>query len=97
MIIQPLPYLTAEEVRAFRRMLGLDQEKFAALLGVSLSSVENWERKGTQGRYRYNFAAIDAGLAPWSVRTQASLAPTELRPISSKKVSSVRKHRDVSI
>jgi len=66
MLIQPLPDLSAQEVRMFRRMLALDQEQFAALLGVSTSSVEKWERKGTQGRYRYTFAAINAGLKPWS-------------------------------
>ena len=65
MLLKALPDLTPNEVRAFRDILGLDQQQFASVLGVCCSSVEKWERKGARGQYRYVFAAINAGLSPW--------------------------------
>lgn len=65
MLRQDLPELTPREVRTFRKLLGLDQETFAEVLCVSVSSVEKWERYGARGQYRYVFAAINAGLGPW--------------------------------
>ena len=40
--------LTTNEVRALRERYGLSQHKFAALMGISLGTLRNWE----QGRRR---------------------------------------------
>ena len=71
MLEQPLPDLSRAEVRAFRRILGVDRQQFAAILGVSIGSVEKWEKKGARGSYRYVFAAINAGLPPWQLDSHA--------------------------
>ena len=36
-------YITAEEIKKFRKKLGMTQKKFAELLGVSKPTVERWE------------------------------------------------------
>lgn len=40
--------ITGNDVRALRYRLMLNQEDFAARLGVSISSVQKWERSGDQ-------------------------------------------------
>ena len=42
------PSMTPDEVRHARKVLGLSQSKFAALLGVHLVTVKKWET-GAQG------------------------------------------------
>lgn len=37
-------YVTAEEIKQTRKMLGLTQKEFAALIGSSKPTVERWER-----------------------------------------------------
>lgn len=41
--VEPLPELTAEEIRRVRNEAGLTQSVFAAVLGVSVKTVEAWE------------------------------------------------------
>ena len=41
--IEPLPEITAEEVKAVRNNVGLTQAMFAAVIGVSPKTVEAWE------------------------------------------------------
>lgn len=41
--VKPLPELTAEEIRSVRNQAGLTQSVFAAVLGVSVKTVEAWE------------------------------------------------------
>ncbi len=36
--------MTPEEIKALRVGLGLTQERFAALLGISFSTVNRWEK-----------------------------------------------------
>lgn len=38
------------DVKALRRSLGLSQEKFAHMLGVTQSAVSLWEKKGLPNR-----------------------------------------------
>ena len=38
-------YITAEEIKKFRKKLGMTQKKFAELLGVSKPTVERWDKK----------------------------------------------------
>jgi putative transcriptional regulator len=44
---------TADQIREFRRSLGMSQEAFAQHLGVSISSVRDWEqgRRKPRGLY----------------------------------------------
>jgi len=41
--VEPLPELTSEEIRRVRNAAGLTQSVFAAVLGVSVKTVEAWE------------------------------------------------------
>jgi DNA-binding transcriptional regulator YiaG len=45
--------ITAEEIRALRLALDLTQEAFAQHLGVSVSSVRDWEQKRRSPRGLY--------------------------------------------
>lgn len=45
--------ITAEQIRELRRSLGLSQEAFAQHLGVSVSSVRDWEQKRRKPRGLY--------------------------------------------
>jgi DNA-binding transcriptional regulator YiaG len=45
--------ITAEEIRDLRRSLGMSQEAFAQHLGVSVSSVRDWEQKRRRPRGLY--------------------------------------------
>jgi DNA-binding XRE family transcriptional regulator len=61
--------LSAEEVRAFREEHRLSRQGLAALLDVSLRTVEAWEATpGTRPSHaiRLAFAALHAGLMPWT-------------------------------
>ena len=46
----------AEKVRKARNQLGLSQEKFAVMLGVSFSTVNRWEK----GHARPSYLALDS-------------------------------------
>jgi putative transcriptional regulator len=50
---------TPEQVRSLRRALGMSQEQFATHLGVSISSVRDWEqgRRKPRGLYRRTLQA----------------------------------------
>ncbi|MGN0655043.1 MAG: helix-turn-helix domain-containing protein [Oscillospiraceae bacterium] len=41
--IEPLPEISAEEIKALRNEIGLTQSMFAAVIGVSTKTVEAWE------------------------------------------------------
>ena len=41
--VKPLPDISAEEIRIIRNEAGLTQSVFAAVLGVSVKTVEAWE------------------------------------------------------
>ena len=41
--IEPLPDISAEEIKAIRNRLGFTQAMFAAVIGVSTKNVEAWE------------------------------------------------------
>ena len=43
MTVEPLPDITADEIRSVRCDAGLTQSIFAAVLGVSVKTVEAWE------------------------------------------------------
>lgn len=43
MTVEPLPDITADEIRSVRCDVGLTQSIFAAVLGVSVKTVEAWE------------------------------------------------------
>lgn len=43
MTIEPLPEISAEEIKNIRNELGLTQAMFAAVIGVSTKTVEAWE------------------------------------------------------
>jgi DNA-binding transcriptional regulator YiaG len=45
--------ITAEQIRELRRSLGMSQEAFAQHLGVSVSSVRDWEQKRRRPRGLY--------------------------------------------
>jgi putative transcriptional regulator len=45
--------ITAESIRGLRQSLGMSQEAFAQHLGVSVSSVRDWEQKRRQPRGLY--------------------------------------------
>jgi hypothetical protein len=64
---QALPELTPDEVKAFRKALGLTQIGFAQIFPVSRQTVEVWESKGAPGVTRWMFAAVNAGLIPWGM------------------------------
>lgn len=40
--------MTAKDIRQTRKRLKLSREKFAALIGVSAGSIQNWEKKGVK-------------------------------------------------
>lgn len=40
--------MTATKIRQTRKRLKLSREKFAALIGASAGSVQNWETKGVK-------------------------------------------------
>ncbi len=40
--------MTATEIKRTRKRLKLSREKFAALIGASAGSVQNWETKGVK-------------------------------------------------
>ena len=40
--------MTATKIRQTRKRLRLSREKFAALIGASAGSVQNWETKGVR-------------------------------------------------
>jgi DNA-binding transcriptional regulator YiaG len=54
--------ITAERIRELRRSLGMSQEAFAHHLGVSVSSVRDWEQKRRRPRGLYA-RAIEQQLA----------------------------------
>ncbi len=41
--IEPLPEMTAKEIKDVRKQSGLTQSVFAAVIGVSVKTVEAWE------------------------------------------------------
>lgn len=41
--IEPLPDISADEIKTIRNNLGLTQAMFAAVIGVSAKTVEAWE------------------------------------------------------
>jgi len=41
--IEPLPEMTADEIKGVRKQSGLTQAVFAAVIGVSVKTVEAWE------------------------------------------------------
>lgn len=41
--VEPLPDISAEEIKKIRNNLGLTQSVFAAVIGVSTKTVEAWE------------------------------------------------------
>lgn len=43
MSVQPLPDVTADEIKELRHNLGFTQSVFAAVMGVSPKTVEAWE------------------------------------------------------
>ncbi len=45
--------ITAEDIRELRHSLGMSQEAFAQHLGVSVSSVRDWEQKRRRPRGLY--------------------------------------------
>lgn len=45
--------ITAEQIRELRSSLGMSQEAFAQHLGVSISSVRDWEQKRRKPRGLY--------------------------------------------
>ena len=45
--------ITADKIRELRRSLGMSQEAFAQHLGVSVSSVRDWEQKRRRPRGLY--------------------------------------------
>jgi len=63
----PLSDLSPAEVKAFRKAVGLSQAGLASKVGVSPQGVERWEKQGAPGYWRFVFAALAAGLKPWSV------------------------------
>ena len=44
--IAPIPQISAAEIKALRQTLNMTQSTFAAVMGVSIKTVEAWE-KGT--------------------------------------------------
>lgn len=61
--------LTADDVKAFRASLAKSQTAFGEMFGISLPGVQKWEKVGAPGYWRYVFAAVNAGLAPWRAET----------------------------
>ncbi len=45
--------ITAESIRGLRQSLGMSQEAFAQHLGVSISSVRDWEQRRRRPRGLY--------------------------------------------
>ena len=45
--------ITADDIRELRRSLGMSQEAFAQHLGVSVSSVRDWEQQRRRPRGLY--------------------------------------------
>lgn len=41
--VEPLPEITAEEIKSIRKEIGLTQAMFATVIGVSTKTVEAWE------------------------------------------------------
>jgi DNA-binding transcriptional regulator YiaG len=58
-----------DEIRAFRKAIGVSQAKLAAMLGAaSHRTVEAWEAgiNNAPPMLRLAMAALNAGLEPWS-------------------------------
>lgn len=45
--IEPLPDISAEDIKAIRKKLGFTQAVFAAVIGVSTKTVEAWKQVRT--------------------------------------------------
>lgn len=60
--------LSAAELKAFRKSVGLSQVGLAEALSISRRSVEDWESgKSSPPPYlRLALAALNANLSPWS-------------------------------
>ncbi|MDO5150356.1 MAG: helix-turn-helix domain-containing protein [Oscillospiraceae bacterium] len=41
--VEPLPEMSAEDIKSIRKEIGLTQAMFAAVIGVSTKTVEAWE------------------------------------------------------
>ena len=48
-----MPDLTADSIRALRHALGMTQQAFANHMGVSITSVRDWEQKRRKPRGLY--------------------------------------------
>lgn len=60
--------LTGPEVRRFRYLVGMSQRELADALGIKKRTVIAWEgeQNPTPPFLAYAFAAINAGLPPWT-------------------------------
>lgn len=63
-----LAELTADDVKAFRKAVGLSQVGLADALGCSRRNVEAWEAgiNKVPTHLRLAFAALNAQIPPWS-------------------------------
>ncbi len=65
--------ITAESIRSLRQSLGMSQEAFAQHLGVSISSVRDWEQRRRRPRGLYA-RAIEQQLAAQQEAEQGKAA-----------------------
>lgn len=49
---------TEEELKAFRKTLGMTQAEFAALIGVSLGTIKYWETGGRVPQAMCNYLSL---------------------------------------
>lgn len=68
------PHATADQIRNFRKELGLTQEEFAAQFNVPLGTLRDWEQGLRKSRASQIFAALVEGKMP-SLRLEVKQGP----------------------
>lgn len=67
-----VPTISASEIRAFRRSKNLTQEEFAALYGVHVRTLKNWEGERSTPRWSSVFVRISDEIRNLKPRSTSS-------------------------
>ena len=81
--------ITAEQMQAFRRKIGMSQQQMATLLGITLTKYSNWETRGRRVAFEYRDAVKELMTIPRSElkakMEAAGIIEMQGRPVPSKK------------
>lgn len=81
--------ITAEQMQAFRRKIGMSQQQMATLLGITLTKYSNWETRGRRVAFEYRDAVKELMTIPRSELKEkmkaAGITEMQGRPVPRKK------------